>query len=1196
MDKITEQNIDIDPSFQQLCDLIGRGERKIVIGGLQQAAKAFILSLLFRRTAQPLFVISPTEKEARAVHQDLAFFLGEEQLFFYPPWDVRSTDMFSFQADDSLRRMEILGHLSQKKTAVFVLPLQALMQRVLPVRAWFDYVETIALGDIRDRDQLVEKLLAGGYKRVSLVEGKGEFGVRGSVLDIFPTTAENPLRLEFLGDELESIRIFSTASQRSAGELCDFTLFPAGEIILSAAGKQLAVANIRRRANELELSALIKNRLVEAVADGFSSSINPLFLPLFYASADQDGTDRQESPGVLFDYLPPGACLVMDDYFALQQAELESENEMDRLLLKAGREESFYLEKKSSYLIADDLWARFEDYPQIYIDGIHPGGSGGVDGAPFQEVKFITEKNMLSRDAWKMHAAAEAGPLGFLVEHLKKHVLEGSLVVFLCLGAEEAQRMAHLLSQHDLTVSHDWAAASFWTALKQHHGQGRVIILDGKLSGGFHFPVWKLVVLTEEELFGRKIARRRTRPLREGYFLQSFGELNDGDYAVHTEHGIGLYRGLQKLRIDGLENDFLLLEYQGGDKLYIPVYRLDVLQRYMGPSGYLPQLDKLGGNSWEAVKEKIKKSVREMAEELAAIYGARQVLEGHSFSLPGGLYDEFCTGFEFEETPDQAQAIEDMEADLADAKPMDRLICGDAGFGKTEVAIRAAFLVAMEGKQVAVLVPTTILAEQHYQTFSRRLKDWPIRVEVINRFKSKAEQQKIVAAIKEGTVDIVLGTHRLLQKDIDFKDLGLVVIDEEQQFGVAHKEKLKKLRTLVDVLTLTATPIPRTLHLSMAGIRDLTVINTPPEDRLPIKTYLVEFDEEVIKEAIRAELARGGQVFFLHDRVRSIYTMARFVEKLVPEARVGVVHGRMKPKEIEEAMTRFVRGDNDVLVCTTIIGAGLDIPTANTIIINRADRFGLAQLYQIKGRVGRAKEEGRAYLLIPQGMMLSRDARRRLQAIMDFSEHGSGFRISYQDLEIRGGGNILGASQSGQMSAVGYELYTELMEQTLREVKGQEIQKEERKPEIHLGVAAFIPEEYMADMRQRLITYKRLSLAETDAELAAIKEELVDCYGFIPDQLRNLLEVLGIKNLLQKLRGKKMGYDRKNMIVSFHQESNVDPARILKLAREKWPAIRLTPDLQLYIPLPDLKENEILREAKGILLLLSTGQRTGEVG
>ena len=595
VDKITKYPQ--DPSFQQLCELVGRGEKKIALGGLESSAKAFILSLLFRRTGKPLFVISPTEKEARALYQDLAFFLGEEQLFSYPPWDVRSTDMFSLQADDSLRRMEILAHLSRKKTAVFVFPLQALMQMVLPVRAWFDYVETIALGDMRDRDQLVEKLLAGGYKRVTLVEGKGEFGVRGSVLDIFPLTTEDPLRLEFLGDELESIRVFSATSQRSSRELCDFTLFPAGEIIMTAAGQQLAMVNIRRRANELELSALTKNRLVEALANGRTSSINPLFLPLFSASAEYDGPDGQQLPGTLIDYLPADACLVMDDYFALQQAELEIENEIDRLLLKADREESFYLEKKASYLLAGDLWKRLEGYPQLHIDGIHPGGSGGKEVEPGQEIKFRTEKNILDRAAWKMHTAAEAGPLGFLADHLKKHMAEGELVVFLCLGPEEAQRMAHLLSQHDLTIGDRFEicppqnAASFWTELSQYHGQGRLVILDGKLAGGFHYPAGKLVVLTEEELFGRKIARRRTRPLREGYFLQSFGELNDGDYAVHTEHGIGRYRGLQKLSINGLENDFLLLEYQGGDTLYIPVYRLDVLQRYIGPSGYLPQLD-----------------------------------------------------------------------------------------------------------------------------------------------------------------------------------------------------------------------------------------------------------------------------------------------------------------------------------------------------------------------------------------------------------------------------------------------------------------------------------------------------------------------------------------------------------------------------------------------------------------------------
>ncbi len=1186
-------NLSFDKNFQQLCDLIQRGDKRITVGGLESAAKAFLLAALFRRLDKPLVVISPTEKEAHTFHQDLSFFLVKEHLFFYPPWDVHSTDMFAIQQETACERTEILCRLYRKEKAVFVLPLQALMEKVLPIRDLADYAETISLGDCRDREQLVEKLLAGGYRRVSLVERCGEFAVRGNVLDIFPPAVENPLRLEFLGDELESIRAFHTDSQRSAGELCDFTLFPAGEMILSAARRQLAVTNIRRRANELGLSVLLKNRLLEAVANGLSTSINPLFLPLFYEAGGEGNNNEGEQLGTFFDYLTSEIPLVIDDFLAWPRVEQEIENKLDHLILKAQSEESFYLEKRSSYLTGEEMLRRGEAHAQIYMGGAGPGDKDVRDGAASPEVKFAAGKNLLPREAWKRHTVADAGPLGFLVDHLRKNLAEGFLTVFLCPGHEEVQRMTHLLVQHGLEVGHDHGPASFWNELERRDGRGRVVLLDGKLSGGFQFPDWKLALFTEEELFGRKISRRKSRPLREGYFLQSFGDLNDGDAVVHTDHGIGRYRGLQKLVVGGLENDFLLLEYQGGDRLYIPVYRLDVLQRYIGAGDYQPPLDKLGGTSWETVKAKVKKSVREMAEELAAIYGARQVLGGYAFSRPGGIYDEFCAGFEYEETPDQAKAIEEMAADLADAKPMDRLICGDAGFGKTEVAIRASFLAAMEGKQVAVLVPTTVLAEQHYQTFSRRFKDWPIRVEVINRFKTKAELQKIVADLKQGTVDVVIGTHRLLQKDVAFKDLGLVVIDEEQQFGVAHKERLKKFRTEVDVLTMTATPIPRTLHLSLVGLRDLTVINTPPEDRLPIKSYLLEFDEEIIKEAIREELARGGQVFFLHDRVRSIYTMSRFVEKLVPEARVGIVHGRMKAVEIEEVMTAFVRGDRDVLVCTTIIGAGLDIPSANTILINRADRFGLAQLYQIKGRVGRAKEEGRAYFLIPKGMMLSREAGRRLQAIMDFSEHGSGFRVSYQDLEIRGGGNILGASQSGHISAVGYELYTELMEQTVREIKGQEVPVAEQKPEIHLGVEAFIPEEYMPDVRRRLIAYKRLSMAETEAELATIREELIDCYGFVPPQVSNLLEVLGIKNLLQNLRGKKMVYDKKNMVVSFRRESRVEPARILQLAREKWPAMRLTPDLQLHLPLPDLKEADILGEAKRLLQLLNAEQPPG---
>jgi len=514
---------------------------------------------------------------------------------------------------------------------------------------------------------------------------------------------------------------------------------------------------------------------------------------------------------------------------------------------------------------------------------------------------------------------------------------------------------------------------------------------------------------------------------------------------------------------------------------------------------------------------------------------------------------------------------------------MDRLICGDAGFGKTEVALRASFRAVMDGKQVALLVPTTILSEQHFQNFVRRLKNYPIRVEVMNRLKTKAEQRQIIEALRDGKVDIMIGTHRILQDDVVFKELGLVVIDEEQRFGVAHKEKLKKLRKLVDVLTLSATPIPRTLHLSLVGIRDLSIIHTPPENRLPIRTYVVEFDEDIIKDAIQQELKRDGQIFFLHDRVQSIYRMAAFVDGLVPDAIVDVVHGQMKGKEIEQAMTRFIRHECNVLVCTSIVASGLDIPSANTIIINRADRFGLAQLYQLRGRVGRSSEEAHAYLMVPKGAMLSRDAQKRLRVIMDFSEPGSGFRIASNDLEIRGTGNILGTSQSGHISAVGYELYTELMEKTISEIKGEPVPEEEIRPEIHLNLPAFIPEDYMSDVHRRLVAYKRLSMASTDDVLTEIRDELLDCFGYIPPELENLFEVIRIGNLLKVVKGTKMGYDGKHMFIIFRKDSPVDPVKIVRMSRKGTRDIRLTPDLKLYVSIPELHGDQIIQQAKALL-------------
>jgi transcription-repair coupling factor (superfamily II helicase) len=1164
-----------DPAIRKILERVACGDNRIVVDGLNGAAAAFLVACLFRHFRKPVILIVATEKEGIACFKDLSFFLSNREAFLMPSCELLTTDVFAFQREEELARMEVLHRLTYGEPAVVVIPVRALMQKVIPRKVLEEYSEWISVGDIRERDELTRKLTEGGYIRETLVEGRGEFSIRGNVVDLFPPMANHPFRLEFFGDELESIRIFDEVSQRSMSELAEFMLFPTREVILASGRRERAVYNIRRRSNDLELPRGTKVKLAEMVSAGLGASVNPLFYPLFY---DPVNADDHETQGMdtLLDYLPGVDLLVMNDPFAIEQSQVKIENDIDKFLMKARSEERFYLEKESSYLTAAEAADCVQSMRQIRIGGLDLSVKETSNSA----IRFYVEPVTVA-DGAVMTASGEDSVLHRLAEKIRGWVGEGNRVIVVCGGEECIQRTGHLLAQYNLPLRK--SAGAFFDGTETGESAAGLFLREGRISGGFHLPGMKLVILSEEEIFGKKVLRRRVRPAREGYFLKSFGELTEGDCVVHTEHGIGRYHGLQKLTAGGIENDFLLIGYQDQDRLYLPVDRIDQIQRYIGPDGFVPKIDKLGGASWEAVKEKVKKSVREMADELVSIYAAREVMDREPFSAPDRIYQEFCASFEFEETPDQARAIEDIHADMSGGKPMDRLICGDAGFGKTEVAIRASLRAALDGKQVAVLVPTTILAEQHYQTFSRRLKPYPIRVDVLNRFRTKMEQQSILDGLNRGTVDIVIGTHRILQKDVNFRNLGLVIIDEEQRFGVSHKEKLKKLRTLVDVLTLTATPIPRTLHLSLVGLRDLSIINTAPEDRLPVKTHVLEFNEEVITDAIRQELARNGQVFFLHDRVRSIFTVARLIQKLVPEALVGVVHGQMTPKEIEGAMTRFVRAESNVLVSTTIIGSGLDIPTANTIIINRADRFGLAQLYQIRGRVGRSKEEAYAYLLVPKGVMLSRDAQKRLQVIMDFTEPGSGFRIASNDLEIRGAGNLLGASQSGYVSAVGYELYTELMDKAIREIKGASPQEEEVKPEIHLGIPAFIPEHYMTDEHQRLLTYKRISLAGSDEDLDDLRAELLDRYGLIPPEVESLLSIIGIRNLLKTLRGKRMGYDGKTMSLFLQENSPVDPLRIIDLYRRKVRGVQLTPDLKLMIPMPDLKGIDILNRARDLL-------------
>ncbi len=1171
------------PPLNKLLSAIGKGKDRINVRGLEASARAFLTALLFRLLPRSLLIICAQEDQARAFARDASLFLGEDNVIYYPPSAYFAVDVFSFTREEELTRLALLARLQTEQKTLVVTCVDSLLEKIIPVDVFAANTRVVSRGNLLDTEELAVFLSAAGYRRVSLVEETGEFSMRGNIIDVFSPREKNPVRLEMSADEIESLRVFDISSQRSLHEVDSCVLSPASQIIVSKEKTAQAVRNIKARADELALPRDMRKRLAEMIKNSSADMINPNFLPFFYEG--KDAADNFSASGLsgLCDYLPDDTLLIFEESFAVLSARQAVQEKIQQTLSRQQADAKFYPAWQSSYFSDEQISAALARFQQIYFAGFDllPGNEEKEEA-----VVFETRRESPSLDPLPGEIREDA-LLRHVATKIRAWLNEGMLVFLVCPTPEDVARMSHLLSLQDLSLRVLPSKSLIADFLGEGVSDSALVLCEGKISAGFVFPAMRLVFLNEEEIFVRKKTRHRRPAAREAYFLNSFGDLKEGDYVVHKDFGIGVYRGLKKITVGKIENDYLVIEYLDADKLYIPVNALERIQRYLGPEGYTPKVDRMGGTSWEAVKEKVKKSMREIAEELVSVYAAREIMERKSFTPPDELYNEFCATFAFEETPDQSKAIEDVHADMDDVKPMDRLICGDAGFGKTEVAVRAAFRAVMDGKQVAVLTPTTILAEQHYRTFSERVGNFPVRVEVLNRFKGAAAQRKILEDLKSQRIDVLIGTHRLLQKDVEFKNLGLLIVDEEQRFGVTHKEKLKKLRPLVDVLTLSATPIPRTLHLSLVGIRDLSIITTPPEERLPIKTYVLEFGEHVIREAVEKELTRAGQVFFVHDRVRSIYSIARMLQELVPRAKVGVVHGQMKASEIEKSMTSFLRREIDVLVSTTIVASGLDIPTANTIIINRADRLGLAQLYQLRGRVGRSDKESFAYLLLPPGAMLSVETMKRLQALKEFSQPGSGFRIARNDLEIRGGGNLLGVSQSGHIRAVGYELYTELMEKTMREMKGEKIAPDDIVPEIQLGVSAFIPEEYVQDVYQRLVLYKRISLAAGDEEIERIKSELIDCYGVLPETTENLLQVIKIRNRLKLLHGKKMGYDGREMYIHFRETSPLAPQKIIEVLHKEINSLRFTPQGKLFFPFSAPSAKEILNQAACLLNVLA---------
>jgi len=1136
-------------------------ECRLSVAGLEGSAPAYLLSRLITEKGPPLVVVTADQESADELCRELRFFaLHPEGVLPFPGWDVTPFEAASPHPDIVGERLNALVRLMDGGARAVILPLSCALQRVIPRETLGEVCQYLVAGEELERETLIEKLVKLGYSHVPIVEDRGSFSVRGGILDIFPPDLGKPVRIEFFGDLVETMRLFDPATQRSLEPLPELVLLPSREVILSDLVLKEFTPRLKRRCDDLGIGADRRRDLLEQLQHAIYPPGIDFLQPLFHPGLE-----------TVLDYAGPEAIRVLHDPAALAEAGERFQEELAAALHRAELRDAVFSDPADLFLSPEEL-DRLLSGRRLELPRLEIMGEGG------ETVRLRCAGNA----DLKLEATTEGDRvLAPLAEKIVHWIAEGNRVLVPCHQAGQARRLHELLTHYRLPL--EISQERFAGAAARP--SGRVEILIGDISRGFRLEAERLVVVAEEEIFGKRSKRRGLSEARKQQLLTSLAELKPGDHMVHIDFGVALYRGLEHLSLTGLEGDFLLLEYAGGDKLYLPVDRINLVQRYVGAEGIQPKLDRLGAAGWEKAKAKARSEVQEMAADLLKIHAAREVQKGHQFSPPDDMYREFEASFAFEETPDQAAAIDQVIADMESPRPMDRLVCGDVGYGKTEVAMRAAFKAALDGKQVAILVPTTVLAQQHAESFAARLKDYPVRVEMLSRFRTPQQQKLILEGVKKGEVDIVIGTHRLLQKDVVFKDLGLLIVDEEQRFGVVHKERLKQFRAVVDILTLTATPIPRTLYQSLMGIRDLSIIDTAPVDRLAIKTFVSRSSDELIREAVLRELRRGGQVFFVHNRVQSIGAMADELKRIVPEARIAVGHGQMAEKDLERVMLSFMHGESNLLLCTTIIESGLDIPSANTLIVNRADTFGLSQLYQLRGRVGRSKSRAYAYLLIPGEGSLTPEARERLKIIQELSELGAGFRIATHDLEIRGAGDLLGARQSGDIVAVGYELYAELLDEAVRTLKGEAL-PERVEPEIKLKIPAFIPEDYVKDPNQRLLIYKKLTQPADEAEIDDIRAELVDRFGPLPMAAVYLLEVMRIRVALKRLLVKEIELAGNELVLSFHERTPVSPDAITALLRKEKGKYRFTPEFRLYARLTDNSFDGVLAGARNLLKCL----------
>ncbi len=1163
-------DVEILPGFQRAASLLKSGAGRVSVSGLTPTAKAMFLPLLQHAAGHPLIVVVSDNRVAEELLPIIQGFCeltgacAAEGVIYFPARDLLPYQNLSPHPEIQEARATALWKMATGAASIVLAPATAASMRFRAPEYYSELARIVRRGDTIDPEQLVQHLNTVGYTGADVVEMPGEYALRGGIFDVYPPEADRPLRIEFFGDEVESIRKFEPATQRSSTQADEALLLPLVETPVNE--ELLGAIHVRLSGKRIEGSEEV---IEEAVRSG---GINVFPGWEFYAPVA--GADR-----TFFDLLP-NAAVVIDEPSAVRRELDHFWERLEEAHLRSGV--GNLVRPDELYFPGGEMLAEVQQRPGGEIEHLGITGAGSENAVVLQ-----------SQPTMRFHGSVPA-----MVEEVQKLAAEGKHVIFAAGNTGEVERLADIFSEYQVSFrlgSRTPRPGDSYVEDAAYLAGEMVgtIIVKAYVPDGVALPETNLVIFGSRDLFDESEAVAQ-QPLRKkskvSAFLSDFRDLAVGDYVVHVEHGIGQYQGLREIAQSDsgdAKAEFMVLEYAEAAKLYVPLTRLDLVQKYRSAEGAKPVLNRLGTAQWAKTKAKVKKAMKDMADELLKLYAERRMAQGHAFPADTQWQREFEDAFEFNETEDQEQAIADVRRDMESQQPMDRLLCGDVGYGKTEVAMRAAFKAVSDNKQVAVLAPTTVLAFQHFETFKRRFAAFPIQIEMLSRFRTAKQQKEIVQRVEAGKVDILIGTHRLLSKDIKFPELGLVVVDEEQRFGVRHKERLKQLKKEVDVLTMSATPIPRTLHMSLVGLRDMSVIETPPKDRMAIQTVVAAWDEKLIQSAIEHELERGGQVYFVHNRVESIYEIAARVQELAPKARVLVGHGQMGEGELEKIMLKFMQHEADVLVATTIIENGLDIPLCNTIVVNRADRHGLSELYQLRGRVGRSNRRAYAYLMIPPDTELTPLARRRLAALKEFSDLGAGFKIAALDLELRGAGNLLGGEQSGHIDAVGFEMYTSLLDRTIRELRGEET-AEEVETQLNLGLNIRIPNEYIAEENQRLRMYKRVAGVESEKQLVDVRSELKDRYGDPPAAVQHLLEYAALKLLSRRVGVTAIERRRDAVSVKFAENAAVDPQRLAQfVAREKGAQFTPAGTLKFF-----MKTNQAEQVLAGLKALL--GELAGE--